>query len=39
MTAQLADLQKAGDDALEAYIRNVRLSLYTRSEQVILEAK
>ena len=39
MTAQLADLQKAGDDLLEAYIRNVRLSLYTRSEQVILEAK
>ncbi len=39
MTAQLSDLQKAGDDALEAYIRNVRLSLYTRSEQVILEAK
>jgi regulator of protease activity HflC (stomatin/prohibitin superfamily) len=39
MAAQLSDLQKAGDDALEAYIRNVRLSLYTRSEQVILEAK
>ena len=39
MTAQLADLRNAGDDALEAYLRNVRLSLYTRAEQVILEAK
>ena len=39
MTAQLADLKKSGDDALDAYVRNVRLTLYTRSEQVILEAK
>jgi regulator of protease activity HflC (stomatin/prohibitin superfamily) len=39
LTAQLADLRNAGDDALEAYLRNVRLSLYTRAEQVILEAK
>ncbi len=39
MTTQLADLKKAGDGALEAYQRNVRLSLYTRAEQVILEAK
>lgn len=39
MTTQLADLKKSGDDALDAYVRNVRLTLYTRSEQVILEAK
>ena len=39
MTAQLADLKKSGDDALDAYVRNDRLTLYTRSEQVILEAK
>ncbi|HZI31392.1 MAG TPA: SPFH domain-containing protein [Candidatus Binatia bacterium] len=39
MTEQLANLKKSGDDALDAYLRNVRLSLYTRSEQVILEAK
>jgi regulator of protease activity HflC (stomatin/prohibitin superfamily) len=39
MTTQLSDLKKSGDDALDAYLRNVRLSLYTRSEQVILEAK
>ena len=39
LTAQLADLKKSGDDALDAYVRNVRLTLYTRSEQVILEAK
>jgi regulator of protease activity HflC (stomatin/prohibitin superfamily) len=37
MTAQLADLKKSGDGALDAYVRNVRLTLYTRSEQVIIE--
>lgn len=37
MTTQLADLKKSGDDALDAYVRNVRLTLYTRSEQVILQ--
>jgi regulator of protease activity HflC (stomatin/prohibitin superfamily) len=39
LNAQLADLKKAGDGALESYIRNVRLSLYSKSQQVILEAK
>ena len=37
MTAQLADLNKTGEGALDAYVRNVRLTLYTRAEQVILE--
>lgn len=37
MTTQLADLKKSGEGALDAYVRNVRLTLYTRSEQVILE--
>lgn len=39
LTEQLGNLKKSGDDALDAYLRNVRLSLYTRSEQVILEEK
>lgn len=39
LTEQLANLKKSGDGALDSYLRNVRLSLYTRSEQVILEDK
>ena len=39
MNAQLADLKKHGSGALETYIRNVRLSLYTQAQQVILEDK
>jgi regulator of protease activity HflC (stomatin/prohibitin superfamily) len=39
MTAQLGDLKKAGNGALESYLRNVRLSLYNKAQQVILEAK
>jgi regulator of protease activity HflC (stomatin/prohibitin superfamily) len=39
MAAQLADLRKAGDDALESYVRNKRLELYSRAQNVILEAK
>ncbi len=39
MTAQLASLKKSGDGALESYLRNVRLSLYTKAQQVILEGK
>jgi regulator of protease activity HflC (stomatin/prohibitin superfamily) len=39
LNAQLADLKQAGGGALESYQRNVRLSLYTKAQQVILEAK
>ena len=39
MAAQLSDLRKAGDDALESYVRNKRLELYSRAQNVILEAK
>lgn len=39
MTAQLADLKKSGEGALESYLRNVRLSLFTKAQQVILEGK
>ncbi len=39
MTAQLADLKQAGHGALDSYVRNVRLALYTKAQHVILEAK
>ena len=39
MAKQLGDLRKAGDDALESYVRNKRLELYSRAQNVILEAK
>ncbi len=39
LTAQLADLKKSGDGAIESYIRNVRLSLYKRAQTVIMETK
>jgi regulator of protease activity HflC (stomatin/prohibitin superfamily) len=36
---QLAELKKSGDDVLEAYVRNVRLQLYTNANQVFLEVE
>jgi regulator of protease activity HflC (stomatin/prohibitin superfamily) len=39
MTAQLGDLKKSGNGALDSYVRNVRLSLYGKAQQVILEAR
>jgi regulator of protease activity HflC (stomatin/prohibitin superfamily) len=39
LNEQLADLKKAGDGALQSYIRNVRLSLYSKAQQVIIEEK
>ena len=39
LAAQLTDLKKSGDSALESYLRNVRLSLYTRAQQIIVENK
>jgi regulator of protease activity HflC (stomatin/prohibitin superfamily) len=39
LSAQLTDLKKSGDDALDSYLRNVRLTLYSRAQQVILEEK
>ena len=39
LTAQLADLKKSGDGALDSYVRNVRLSLYSSAQQIILEEK
>src|SRR5688572_27222039 len=39
LAAQLAELKKSGADALPAYLRNVRLNLYGRAQQAILEAR
>ena len=36
---QLADLKRHGPDALRAYIRNVRLSLFDKAHQVFVESK
>jgi regulator of protease activity HflC (stomatin/prohibitin superfamily) len=37
MAAQLAELKQSGPNALPAYLRNVRLRLYSRARQAILE--
>jgi regulator of protease activity HflC (stomatin/prohibitin superfamily) len=39
LAAQLADLKRHGPDALRAYIRNVRLSLFDKAHQVFVESK
>src|SRR5215813_9309655 len=36
---QLTELKKSGPDALQAYVRNVRLQLYAQAHQVILQEK
>jgi regulator of protease activity HflC (stomatin/prohibitin superfamily) len=38
MAAQLAELKRSGPDVLEAYLRNVRLRLFSKSRCVIQEA-
>jgi regulator of protease activity HflC (stomatin/prohibitin superfamily) len=38
MAAQLAELKKSGPGVLNAYLRNVRLKLFTQSRRVIQEA-
>jgi regulator of protease activity HflC (stomatin/prohibitin superfamily) len=37
LTAQLAELKEHGADALPAYLRSVRLKLFRRAQQVIVE--
>lgn len=39
LAEQLAALKKNGPDALPAYLRNVRLKLYSRAEQAIVESR
>jgi hypothetical protein len=37
LAEQLSDLKKNGSGALESYIRNVRLKLYSEAKSVIME--
>jgi regulator of protease activity HflC (stomatin/prohibitin superfamily) len=39
LASQLADLKSAGHGALHAYVRNVRLGLFSNAQQVVTEAK
>jgi regulator of protease activity HflC (stomatin/prohibitin superfamily) len=39
LASQLSDLKGAGDGALRAYVRNVRLDLFSQAQQVLLETK
>ncbi len=39
LAAQLSDLKKSGVGALKAYIRNVRLKLFSEAKSVIMEAR
>jgi regulator of protease activity HflC (stomatin/prohibitin superfamily) len=39
LAAQLKALQTSGPEALQAYVRNVRLQLYAQAHQVILQEK
>ena len=38
LAAELSTLHRAGPNVLGAYLRNVRLALYERAQQVFLEA-
>jgi regulator of protease activity HflC (stomatin/prohibitin superfamily) len=39
LSEQLYSLQKSGPDALQAYLRNVRLNLYAHAQQIVREVK
>jgi hypothetical protein len=39
MAAELAELHTAGPGVLEAYVRNIRLALYDKAQQIYLEAR
>jgi regulator of protease activity HflC (stomatin/prohibitin superfamily) len=39
LAAELAELRKEGPDVLSAYLRNVRLALYDKAQQIYLEAQ
>ena len=38
LAAQLTDLKSRGSEALRAYVRNVRLSLFEKAQQVFVES-
>jgi hypothetical protein len=39
MAAQLAELKRSGPGVLQMYLRNVRLALYTKARNAVLEMK
>ena len=39
MAQQISELKQSGQEALPAYIRNVRLDLFSKAKRVILRAK
>src|SRR5215467_11991502 len=39
LASQLSDLKRTGDAALRAYVRNVRLGLFSSAQQVVTEVK
>ncbi len=39
LATQLTELRKSGPDAMQNYLRNVRLQLYTQAQRVIMEVK
>ncbi len=39
LASQLADLKATGEGALRAYVRNVRLGLFSSAQQVVMEEK
>src|SRR5512146_1120481 len=39
LAGQLADLKRTGEGAMRAYVRNVRLGLFSQAQQVVVETK
>jgi regulator of protease activity HflC (stomatin/prohibitin superfamily) len=39
LASQLTDLKRTGESALRAYVRNVRLGLFSQAQQVVVETK
>jgi len=39
LASQLSDLKRTGEGALRAYVRNVRLGLFSQAQQVVVETK
>lgn len=39
LASQLSDLKRSGPNALSAYVRNVRLGLFSQAQQVVMESK
>jgi hypothetical protein len=39
LASQLSDLKRSGPNALRAYVRNVRLGLFSQAQQVVVESR